>query len=242
MKKTVLITGANKSLGFETARQLLQAGGYHIFIGCRDKAKGDAAVEKLKAEGFEDVETLVIDVNSQQSVDIAKAELESKLTLLDVLINNAGISGGIPQTALSITVDIMKDVFETNLFGVIRTTLAFIDLLKKSAAPRIVNVTSDLGSLTLQSNPAYEHYEVKTGAYGPSKSALNAYTIALAYELRDLPFKVNAVNPGYTATDFNHHTGPKSVADGAAPIAKYAMIGANGPTGQYLSDFGVTPW
>ena len=157
--------------------------------------------------------TLVIDVTSQQSVDEAKAELESKLTSLNVLINNAGISGGIPQTALSATVDIMKDLFETNLFGMIGTNLAFIDLPKKFDAPRIVNVTFDPGSLTLQSNPAYEHYKVKTGACDPSKTDLNAYTIALAYELRELPFKINAVNPEYTANDFNHYTGSKSVGE-----------------------------
>lgn len=138
--------------------------------------------------------------------------------------------------------DTVKKVYETNLFGPMRVTQAFIGLLRQSNEPRIVNVTSDLGSLTLHNDPSYPHFNVKGGAYGPSKTALNAYTVHLAYELKDTPFKVNAVNPGYTATDFNNHSGPKTVAEGAAPIVKYAMIGPDGPTGKYFSDYGETPW
>lgn len=239
--KTALITGANKSLGFETARELAKAG-YRIFLGARDKTRGEEAVAQLKAEGLDKVELLIIDVSDQASVDHAKAELEGKLDSLDVLINNAGILGGMQQSALTVSVDTAKEVYETNVFGPMRVTQAFIELLKKSDEPRIVNVTSDLGSLTLHNDPKWAHYEVKAAAYGPSKSALNAYTVHLAYELRDTNFKVNAVNPGYTATDFNHHSGPKTIAEGAAPIIKYAMIGADGPTGGYFSDYGVTPW
>jgi NAD(P)-dependent dehydrogenase (short-subunit alcohol dehydrogenase family) len=240
-KKTVLITGANKSIGFETARQLARAG-YHIILGSRDKSNGEQAVAQLKAEGFNDVDLLVIDVSKQESVNKAKAELEGKLLALDVLINNAGISGGFPQSALTVTMDTLKDVYETNVFGAIRVTQAFIELLKKSAAPRIVNVSSDLGSLTQHNDPNWPYYNFKSAAYGPSKTALNAYTVALAFELKDTAFKVNAVNPGYTATDFNQHRGTKTVADGAAIIVQYATIGADGPTGKFLSDYGDTPW
>jgi NAD(P)-dependent dehydrogenase (short-subunit alcohol dehydrogenase family) len=240
-KKIVLITGANKSIGFEIARQMAKAG-YHIILGSRDKANGEQAVKKLKAEGFNDVDLLLIDVSDQASVNQAKAKLESKLQELDVLVNNAGISGGFPQSALTVSVDTVKKVYETNVFGPIRVTQAFIGLLRKSEQPRIVNVTSDLGSLTDHNNPNWAYYAMKSGAYGPSKTALNAYTVALAYELRDTAFKVNAVNPGYTATDFNAHRGTKSVADGAAVIVKYATIGADGPTGHFLSDYGETPW
>jgi NAD(P)-dependent dehydrogenase (short-subunit alcohol dehydrogenase family) len=239
-KQTVLTTGANKGIGLETARQLLKAG-YHIFLGSRDKDRGDKAVEQLKSEGLTDVELLLIDVTSEQSVQQAHDQLSQKINHLDVLINNAGIPGAFPQLGTTVSDDTMKQVFEVNFFGVIRTVRIFIDLLKKAENPRIVNVTSDLGSLTYHNDPDWEHYHIKSAAYGPSKTALNAYTVALAYELKD-QVKVNAVNPGYTNTEFNNNTGPKPVEDGAAPIVKYAMIGPDGPTGKYFSDYGETPW
>ena len=140
-----------------------------------------------------------------------------------------------------------RQVLETNFFGVIETTQAFIDLLRPSAEPRIVNVTSGLGSLTLHNDPAWKYYTVKVAGYVSSKAALNAYTIVLAYDLRDTPFKVNAVDPGYTATDFNHHSGPGTVPDAAGRVVKAAMFGPDGPTGQFFSDdnapeTGVSPW
>lgn len=240
-KPTVLITGANKSIGFETARQMANTG-YHIYLGSRDKANGEHAVAKLKAEGFNDVDLLLIDISDQASVDNAKAELESKLQSLDVLINNAGISGGFPQAPLSLNMDMVKSVYETNVFGTMRATIAFMDLLKKSPEPRIVNVTSDLASLTLHNDPTWAYYNFKGGAYGPSKTALNAYTVALAFELKDTAFKINAVNPGFTATDFNNHRGTKNVTDAASVILKYATIGADGQTGKFFSDYGESPW
>jgi NAD(P)-dependent dehydrogenase (short-subunit alcohol dehydrogenase family) len=240
--KKVLITGANKSIGFEATRQLLKQG-YFVYLGARDKAKGDEAVAKLKSEGLTNVEAIQIDVTNQASIEAASKQIDS----LDILINNAGISGGIPQTALATTTDTIREVFDTNFFGVINVTQAFLATLKKAAEPRIVNVTSGLGSLTLHADPNWKYYKVKSAAYGPSKSALNAYTIVLAYELQDTAFKVNAVDPGYTATDFNHHNGPGTVEDAAARIVKYATIGQEGPTGGFFSDdnnpeTGVSPW
>jgi len=240
--KKVLITGANKSIGFEASRQLLKQG-YFVYLGARDLAKGEEAVAKLKAEGLTNVEAIQIDVTNPASIEAASKQIES----LDVLINNAGISGGIPQTALATTTDTIREVFDTNFFGVINVTKAFLDTLKKSAEPRIVNVTSGLGSLTLHADPNWKYYKVKSAAYGPSKSALNAYTIVLAYELQGTAFKVNAVDPGYTATDFNHHSGPGTVEDAAARVVKYATIDQNGPTGGFFSDdnnpeTGVSPW
>jgi NAD(P)-dependent dehydrogenase (short-subunit alcohol dehydrogenase family) len=240
--KKVLITGANKSIGFEATRQLLKQG-YFVYLGARDLAKGEEAVAKLKAEGLTNVEAIQIDVTSTTSIEAASKQIDS----LDVLINNAGISGGIPQVALQTTTDTIREVFDTNFFGVINVTKAFLDTLKKSTEPRIVNVTSGLGSLTLHSDPNWKYYKVKSAAYGPSKSALNAYTIVLAYELKDTAFKVNAVDPGYTATDFNHHSGPGTVEDAAARVVKYATIDQNGPTGGFFSDdnnpeTGVSPW
>jgi NAD(P)-dependent dehydrogenase (short-subunit alcohol dehydrogenase family) len=239
-KQTVLITGANKGIGLETARQLAKAG-YHIFLGSRDKANGDKAVELLHTEGLTDVELLLIDVTNEQSVKQAHDELTQKIDHLDVLINNAGIPGIFPQLPSNADDANLHNVFEVNFFGVIRTVRIFIDLLKKAENPRIVNVTSDLGSLTLHNDPDWVYYQFKSAGYGPSKTALNAYTVALAFELKD-QVKVNMVNPGYTNTEFNGNKGPKSVEDGAAPIAQYAMIGPDGPTGKYFSDYGETPW
>jgi NAD(P)-dependent dehydrogenase (short-subunit alcohol dehydrogenase family) len=244
--KTVLITGANKSIGFETTRQLLQKG-YFVYLGCRDIEKGKEAVDQLKSEGLEKVEPIVIDVNDPASVRSAKEVLESKISSLDVLINNAGVAGGFPQNVLDTNAAVYRDVFDTNVFGVIEVTQAFMDLLKKSEEPRIVNVTSGLGSLTLHSDPSWKYYPIKPVAYLASKAALNGYTIALAYELRDTSFKVNAVDPGYTATDFNHHSGPGTVEAAAARVVKAATLNVDGPTGQFYSDdnspeTGISPW
>ncbi|OUJ75906.1 SDR family oxidoreductase [Hymenobacter crusticola] len=244
--KTVLITGANKSIGFETARQLLQQG-YYVYLGSRDLAKGQQAVDQLKAEGLSEVEPIQIDVADSASIAAARETLGQKTQVLDVLINNAGILGAPSQPALTSSVSMIKEVFDTNVFGVIEVTQAFIDLLRESPEPRIVNVTSGLGSLTLHNDPSWKYYPVKGAAYQPSKAALNAYTIMLAYELRDTPFKVNAVDPGYTATDFNHHSGPGSVQDAAARVVKAAVLGPDGPTSQFFSEdngpeTGISPW
>ncbi|GAB4029755.1 SDR family oxidoreductase [Spirosoma gilvum] len=244
--KTVLITGANRSIGFETARQLLQKG-YYVYLGSRDLQKGQQAVDQLKSEGFDSLEAIAIDVDNLDSIKAARKTLGQKTDVLDVLINNAGISGGFPQTALDADIRVFRQVFETNLFGVIETTQAFIDLLKASQEPRIVNVTSGLGSLTLHSDPNWKYYHVKGACYASSKAALNAYTIVLAYDLRDTPFKVNVVDPGYTATDFNHYRGPGTVPDAAARLVKAATLGPDGPTGQFFSDdnapdTGISPW
>jgi NAD(P)-dependent dehydrogenase (short-subunit alcohol dehydrogenase family) len=244
--KTVLITGANKSIGFEAARQLLQQG-YYVYLGCRDMEKGQQAVSWLQAEGLTLAEPIEIDVDQIESVKAAREVLGRKTNVLDVLINNAGISGKMPQTPVERDISIFKQVFETNFFGVIAVTQAFIDLLRRSPEPRIVNVTSGLGSLALHSDPAWKYYHVKPAAYVSSKAALNAYTIMLAYTLHDTPFKVNAVDPGYTATDFNNHSGPGTVPDAAARVVKAAMLNPDGPTGRFFSDdnvpeTGISPW
>jgi NAD(P)-dependent dehydrogenase (short-subunit alcohol dehydrogenase family) len=244
--KTALITGANKSIGFEAARQLLKAG-YFVYLGSRDRENGEKAIAKLNAEGYTDLELLVIDVSDSSSIIEARKELGGRITSLDVLINNAGIRGEGDPTPSMISPKTIREVFNTNFFGTIEVTQAFIDLLKNSDAPRIVNVTSGLASLALHTDPSWKYYKIKGAAYGPSKTALNAYTIALAYELRDTPFKVNAVDPGFTATDFNQHRGTGTVEDAAKRIVKYAAIGEEGPTGGYFSDdndpeTGISPW
>ena len=244
--KTALITGANKSIGFETARQLLQQG-YYVYLGSRNIENGLEAAKQLRQEGLTQVEPIAIDVNDAQSVKAAREALGGKIEALDVLINNAGISGTFPQNALETGTSEFRNVFETNFFGVIEVTSTFLDLLKKSSQPRIVNVTSGLGSLTLHNDPSWKYYPFKAACYVSSKAALNAYTIVLAYDLRDTSFKVNAVDPGFTATDFNHHTGPGTVPDAAARVVKAAILDQDGPTGQYFSDdnapeTGISPW
>ncbi|HEY4285744.1 MAG TPA: SDR family oxidoreductase [Puia sp.] len=244
--KTALITGANKSIGFETARQLLQKG-YYVYLGSRDMKKGQQAVSQLHSENLTQVEAIEIDVDDMTSIKGARLTLGQKIKVLDVLINNAGISGAFPQTALETDISVFRQVFETNFFGVVEVTQAFIDLLRLSPEPRIVNVTSGLGSLTLHSNSAYKYYKIKPASYVASKAALNAYTVVLAYDLRDTSFKVNAVDPGYTDTDFNNHTGPGTVPDAAARVVKTATFGPDGPTGQFFSDdnapeTGISPW
>ncbi len=244
--KFALITGANKSIGFEAARQLLQQG-FHVFIGSRNLASGQEAVDKLRAEGLPEAEAVQLDVTDAASVQAARATIGQKTDVLDALINNAGINGGVPQTATGTQVSVFEDVYATNVFGVVRVTQAFLDLLQKSAEPRIVNVSSGMASLTLHNDPTWKYYPNKGAVYHSSKAALNMYTIVLAYELRDTKVKVNAVDPGFTATDFNHHRGTGSVEEAGARVVKYALIGEDGPTGKFVSEentpvTGEIPW
>jgi NAD(P)-dependent dehydrogenase (short-subunit alcohol dehydrogenase family) len=244
--KTALITGANKGIGFETARQLAQKG-FHVFIGSRNLENGAEAVERLKAENLIAVEAIQLDVTDEDSVKNARAELGRKTAALDVLINNAGINGGAPYTALEANPAQFQATFDTNVFGVARVTQAFIDLLEKSPEPRIVMVSSSVGSLSLQSNPAWPAYDyAKYAVYGASKAALNMYTVHLAYELRDTAFKVNAVCPGYTKTDFTGYNGGE-VEEAGRRVVKYALLDKNGATGKFISEetnpeTGEIPW
>ena len=244
--KKVLITGANKSIGFETARQLLQQG-YYVYLGSRSIERGNLAVQKLKDEGLINVELIQLDVNNSASADTARIELGKKTDVLDILINNAGINGGMPQNALNATIEQLQNVLNTNLYGVVRVTQAFIDLLRKSENPRIVNVSSSGCSLTLHSDPNWKYYDHKSAVYAPSKAAMNMYTIALAYELKNDNFKVNAVCPGFVATDFNGHRGTGTAQEAGTRIVKYATIDDDGPTGKFFSEeynpeTGECPW
>jgi NAD(P)-dependent dehydrogenase (short-subunit alcohol dehydrogenase family) len=247
--KHAIITGANKGIGFEAARQLLQQG-YFVYLGSRDIKNGQQAVDKLKAAGLDQVQAVQLDVTNQASVTAARAGISQ----LDVLINNAGISGAqfdsagnfLPQTAIDTDPSLYQLVYDTNVYGPVRVTTAFIDLLRQSPAPRIVNVSSSQGSLTLHSDPNYSYYHIKGVVYLSSKSALNMYTVNLAYELQGTPFKVNAVSPGLTATEFTGHQGG-SVQEAAARIVKYAVIGQDGPSGKFFCEEtnpagGEIPW
>ncbi|PSK94043.1 SDR family oxidoreductase [Taibaiella chishuiensis] len=240
-QKTALITGANKGIGLETARQLALQG-YYSYLGCRDKERAEAAKAGLQAAGIDNVDYLLFDVTDAASLAAAAQELERRAGSLDILVNNAGISGIMPQPSSTVSMDNMRQVFETNFFGVVQTTQYFLPLLHKSAQPRIVNVSSDLGSLTLNHDPSWPFYDLKLAAYNASKTALNAYTVTLAHELKQTAFKVNAVNPGFTATDMNQHQGIIGVEEAAAVVIRYALLDAEGPTGLFFSDYGATPW
>jgi NAD(P)-dependent dehydrogenase (short-subunit alcohol dehydrogenase family) len=239
-KKIVLITGANKGIGFETARQLGKQG-YTILVGARDEAKGVSAVEKLKGEGF-DADFIEIDATNTETIKTAVEKVGEKYGRLDVLVNNAGIALDSSEKPSEVSMDLLRKTFDTNFFGVIAITQAFLPLIKKSENGRIVNVSSGLGSLTQHSDPSWDFYNVKPLAYNSSKTALNAFTVTLAHELKDTNIKVNSADPGYTATDLNGNSGTKTVAEGASVITDLATLGADGATGSYFDDQGVLPW
>lgn len=233
--KIALITGANKGIGLETVKQLSKKGLF-VYLGSRNLLKGNIVVQNLIENGYQNIKAIEIDVTKPDTILKAKSIVETEHGHLDILINNAGISGNVPQSATDSNIENFKEVFEVNMYGVIRTTQAFLDLLKKSAEPRIVNVSTSVGSLSLQSNPNWPAYDyAKFAVYGSSKAAMNMYTIHLAYELRDTAFKVNAVCPGYTKTDFTFHQGGE-VETAGNRIVKYALIDQSGPTGKFFSE------
>ena len=223
-----LITGANKGLGFETARQLI-ARGHTVYLGSRDPDRGAAAAAALDAAFVQ------LDVTSDESVAAAIKELPG----LDVLINNAGIPGGFKDPAKT-TADDLRLVYETNVFGLVRVTQAALPLLARSASPVIVNVSSGMGSLAITTDPGRLESTLVGLAYPSSKTAVNMLTSMYAKAFPAA--RINAVDPGYTATDLNGHRGTQTVAEGAAPIVAMATIDADGPTGAFIGSAGVLPW
>lgn len=239
-RKTVLITGANKGIGLEAARQLASRG-CRIWLGCRDDARGRAATERLGAEGH-DVRCLAIDVSSDESVQAAAVRVGEEDGRLDVLVNNAGIAGGSRTPPSRQPVDDIRAVYDTNVFGPIRVTQAFLPLLKAAEAASIVMVSSGLGSLGWLSDPANPFHGINMLGYNSSKTALNAVTLAFAKELAPLGIRVNAADPGYTATDFNGHTGYRTVEQSAAGIVWLADLDRSGPTGGFYFEQESVPW
>ncbi|HEY0245410.1 MAG TPA: SDR family oxidoreductase [Mucilaginibacter sp.] len=241
MMKTVLITGANKGIGFETARQLAQLGCF-VYLGSRDKDNGNEAIQKLSAMGITNVETLVIDVADLNSVRQARQELESKISSLDILINNAGIAGSQPQDLATGDLENLRRIFDTSFFGAIQTTQEFLPLLKKSGQSAIINVSSEIGSLAVHTAPERNPNRANYHAYGTSKTALNAFTVMLANELRDMGISVNSVTPGYTATDLNQFQGAKTAEQGAKLIVQLALQSNPETTAKFFKDGGEVSW
>jgi len=239
-KKIALVTGANKGIGFEAARQLAKQG-ITVLLGARNAERGEEAAAKLRGENL-DAHFIHLDIQDAATHQAAAQVIEEKFGKLDILVNNAGIALDAGEKPSEVSQDLLRKTFDTNFFGTIAVTQAFLPLVKKSNAGRIVNVSSGLGSLTQNSDPNWEFYEAKPLAYNASKTALNAFTVILAHELKDTAIKVNSADPGFTATDLNGHQGYKTVEQGASIITDLAILPANGATGSYFDDQGVLPW
>ena len=234
------MTGANKGIGFETARQLASRG-ITVLIGARDEQRGKEAAAKLQGEGL-DVRFVHLDVSDETTHEAAHRFVKSNFGKLDILVNNAGIALELTEKPSAGNMQNLRKTFDTNFFGAISVTQTLLPLIRNSDAGRIVNVSSGLGSLTQHSDPGWEFYQFKPLAYNASKTALNAFTVMLAHELKDTAIKVNSADPGYTATDMNSHSGPKTVAEGASVIVQLATLPADGSTGGYFNDAGALPW
>lgn len=227
--KTALVTGANKGIGFAIAHGLgLQ--GIRVGVGARNDARRQDAVDKLRAEGI-DAFGVPLDVTSDHSVAASADSIHD----LDILVNNAGISGGEQQNPTTLDIDVLRTTLDTNVFGVIRVTNALLPTLLRSASPRIVNVSSNMGSLALQTGPIM-------AAYAPSKTMVNAMTVQYARQLADTAVIVNACCPGYVATDFTGFASPRTPEEGARIALKLASLPDDGPRGGFFDDAGSVAW
>jgi NAD(P)-dependent dehydrogenase (short-subunit alcohol dehydrogenase family) len=240
--KIVLITGANKGIGFATARELAQAG-HTVLLGARDPERGTAAAAALAGQGL-DARFVHLDVTDPATIAAAADLIDTEYRRLDILINNAGISRDRPHTPAELPVAALRETYETNVFGVVAVTNAMLPLLSRSPAGHIGNVSSGLGTvafLTDPDSPLWRYANLL--GYNSSKAALNAITLIYANALRDGGIKVNALSPGFCATDLNNHTGHLSADEGGAHIAHQVTLPGDGPTGVFLKENGGTyPW
>ncbi|RSS52241.1 SDR family NAD(P)-dependent oxidoreductase [Streptomyces sp. WAC07061] len=238
-QKIALVTGANKGIGYEIAAGLGSLG-WRIGVGARDRQRRDTAVEKLRAAGT-DAFGVPLDVADDASAAAAAGLIADRAGGLDVLVNNAAITGGMPQMPTTVDPATVRAVVETNVIGVIRVTNAMLPMLRASASPRIVNMSSSVGSLTLQTTPGIDTGPV-SAAYSVSKTFLNALTVQYARELVDTGILINAGCPGYTATDLNDFQGFRTPRQGAAIAIRLATLPDDGPSGGFFDDGGTVPW
>ncbi len=242
-EKVAFITGGNRGLGFETARQLGKQG-IRVVIGSRDLEKGKAAAEKLKVEGVK-AEAVRFDITKAADYKEVYKYLDRHYGRLDILINNAGISrenfmSG--NKTSSTSAEVLHETFDTNFFGAVQLTQTLLPLIRKAPAGRIVNLSSILGSLALHADPQSPIYDAKAFAYDASKAALNAFTVHLAHELRDTKIKVNSAHPGWVKTDMGTDAAPMEIPDGAKTSVKLATLPDDGPTGAYIHLDQTLPW
>jgi NAD(P)-dependent dehydrogenase (short-subunit alcohol dehydrogenase family) len=233
--KTILVTGANKGIGFHIARGLAKQG-HTVLLGARSEERGEQAATTLRNEGL-DARFLHLDVTDQPLVASAAKRVESEFGKLDALVNNAGIAlaDGDWNTS-ELTVETTGKVFETNVIGVVSVTNAFLPLLREAEAGRIVNVSSEVGSFGFITDPNQPFAGMQVGAYGASKSALNMLTVSYAVELKDTPIKINAMTPGYTKTDLNENQGWRAPEDSAKVAVDLALLGEDGPSGGFFQE------
>ena len=241
MSRIALITGANRGIGHETAKQLAEAG-VRVLVAARSHDKAAAAASRLQALGLP-AEALELDVTDAASIAAAAAEVRRRHGRLDILVNNAGVMRDDPAKPVSgQSLDAWRSTFETNLFGVIAVTQAFLPLLREAPAGRIVNLSSILGSISLHATPGSPIYDFKIPAYNVSKTALNGWTVQLAWELRDTAIKVNAAHPGHVQTDMGGADAPMAIVDGAKTGVRLALLPADGPSGGYFHLDDALPW
>jgi NAD(P)-dependent dehydrogenase (short-subunit alcohol dehydrogenase family) len=238
-KPVALVTGANKGIGFEVARGIAKAG-HLVLLGARNPTSGRAAADTLTRERL-DVRFVELDVTRMETISAAAARIEADFGQLDVLVNNAGIADPHDGPPSRVTVDVIERVLRTNFLGAVAMAQAVLPLLRKSDAGRIVNVSSDLGSITRHGDATWKYAQVKILGYCASKAALNMFTVQLAFELKDQGIAVNSVNPGFTATDLNAHRGQQTVEEGAAEVVRVALQ-EHGPSGKFLEARGELVW
>jgi NAD(P)-dependent dehydrogenase (short-subunit alcohol dehydrogenase family) len=239
-KKIALVTGANKGIGLEIARQLAQAN-IAVLLGVRDLQRGRDAASNLAGAGL-DVAVVAIDLNDEATILAAAEEIAARYGRLDILVNNAGIvdaADGPPSVA---TTTAARRLMETNFLGTLAVTQAMLPLLRQSPAGRIVNLSTTLGSLTINGDPSSPYYEARLIGYNASKAALNMLTVQLAAELRDTAIVVNSVAPGYVMTDLTGHNGFMTAAEGARLPVEYALLGDDAVSGRFVEPAGAAPW
>lgn len=248
-KPVALVTGANQGIGLQIAKDLV-AHGFTVLLGSRNFQRGEAAAKQIGP----DARALQLDVTNPSSITAAAERIRKELGRLDVLVNNAAISNTskLPDMSVqqyskltrpsNVSLDEMRAVWDTNVFGVLAVTQAMLPLLREAPAARIVNVSSGVGSLTRNSDPAYTYRSIFGPVYPASKTALNAITLAMAIELESTAIKVNAACPGYTKTNLNNYTGTRTVEEGAREPVRLALLDASGPTGTFSNDEGPLPW